>query len=176
MGSPVWLLILALQYARSPSSPALSPQPACLFCTHPSDSRSFFFQVSLSSSLSSLRALLPSSSHEHTVSVFSLFRCLRYFRRSSNVFVPDLILPGHPPPPHIHLSNRIPSILVSCHLVMAHVSAPYSIAVCHNTPLHLFQFLHAALTRFAISVSIPPSSSQLSMTVFTLYTIRDDGP
>ena len=118
MGSPVWLLILALQYARSPSSPALSPQPACLFCTHPSDSilslvsRSFFFQVSLSSPLSSLRALLPSSSHEHTVSVFSLFRCLRYFRRSSNVFVPDLILPGHPP---AHPSQQ-PHLLNPCFL------------------------------------------------------------
>ena len=51
------------------------------------------------------------------------FRCLRYFCRSSNVFAPDLVLPGHPP--HIHLSIRISltSILASCRLVVAHVSA-----------------------------------------------------
>ena len=76
--------------------------------------------------------------------------------------------------PHIHLSILISvtSIRFSCLFVVAHVSAPYSMAglitVCipfpfsftgillsHSTPLHFFEFLHPAPTRFVISVSIP---------------------
>ena len=104
-------------YAPSPSSPALSPTVCIhLFCTRPSIlssvSLSSFVKVSLSSSLSSLRALLPSSPRDHIPFQSSLrypfFRCLRCFRRSSNVFVPDLALPGHPaahPSRHPHLLN-----------------------------------------------------------------------
>ena len=82
--------------------------------------------------------------------------------------------------PHIHLSILISftSILDSCRLVVAHVSAPYSITglttvlytfpfsftgilLSHNSPLHFFQFIHSAPIRFAISVSIPLPSSML---------------
>ena len=80
--------------------------------------------------------------------------------------------------PHIHRSILISviSIRFSCLFVVAHVSAPYSIAglvtvlytfpfsftgilLSHSTQLHFFQFLQPAPTRFVISVSIPPSSS-----------------
>ena len=73
--------------------------------------------------------------------------------------------------PRIHLSILISftSSRASCHLVVAQVSAPYNraglttvlktfpfsftgILLSHNTPLHLFQFLHAALTFCVISV------------------------
>ena len=82
--------------------------------------------------------------------------------------------------PHIHRSILISvtSISFSCLFVVAHVSAPYSIAglitvlytfpfsftgilLSHSTPLHFFQCLQPVPTRFVISVSIPPSSSIL---------------
>ena len=56
--------------------------------------------------------------HHETIYHFSLlrylFRRLCYFRRSSNVFVPDLVLPGHPPAhpsQHPHLINLNPCFL-----------------------------------------------------------------
>ena len=74
--------------------------------------------------------------------------------------------------PHIHRSILISvtSIRFYCLFVVAHVSAPYSIAglitvlytfpfsftgilLSHSTPLHFFQFLQPASTRFVISVS-----------------------
>ena len=84
--------------------------------------------------------------------------------------------------PHIHRSILISvtSIRLSRLFVVAHISAPYSMAgliivlytfhfsftgilLSHSTPLHFFQFIQPAPThpRFVISVSIPPSSSIL---------------
>ena len=112
-----------------PSSPALSPAVCIhLFCTRPSIESS-------ASSLPFSRCLFRHHSPpcvlvfppRHVIVPFRsslryLFRCLRYFRRSSNVFVPDLILPGHPPfppppslPPHSPLSSSASLInLNSC--------------------------------------------------------------
>ena len=107
-------------------------------------------------------------------SLGDLFGSLRHSCCSSDVFMSLRVTP------HIHRSILISvtSIRFSCLFVVAHVYAPYSIAglitvlytfpfsftgilLSHSTPLHFFQFLQPAPTRFVISVSIPPSSSIL---------------
>ena len=96
---------------------------------------------------------------------------------------------------HIHRSILISvtSIRFSCLFVVAHVSAPYSIAglitvlytfplsftgilLSHSTPLHFFQFLQPAPTRFVISVSIPPSSSILVPRYLKWVTLSSSSP
>ena len=83
--------------------------------------------------------------------------------------------------PHIHLSIFISftSSRASCPVVVARVSAPFSIVgqttvvyifpfrftgilLSHNTPLHLFQFLHAELTLCVISVAMHASCRSCS--------------
>ena len=97
--------------------------------------------------------------------------------------------------PHIHRSILISvtSIRFSCLFVVAHVSAPYSIAglitvlytfpfsftgilLSHSTPLPFFQFLQPAPTRFVISVSIPPSSSILVPRYLKWVTLSSISP
>ena len=111
-------------------------QSACPSCTRPSTlslvSLSSFSPVLLSSSLSSLRDLLPSSWRAHTISVFSplSFWTPALLLSSSDVYVPDFVFSCHSTQCDIHLSILISftSILDSCRLVVAQVSAPYRIA------------------------------------------------
>ena len=94
------------------STPCLLPRPLSILS---SVSLSSFFQVSLSSSLSSY--VLFFHPHHLTIPFQSflryLFSCLRYFRRSSKVYVPDLVISGHPthPSQHPHLINLNPCFL-----------------------------------------------------------------
>ena len=97
--------------------------------------------------------------------------------------------------PNIHRSILISvtSIHFPCLFVVAHVSAPYIIAglitvlyifpssctgilLSHSTPLHFFQFLQPAPTRFVSSVSIPPSSSILVSRYFKWVTLSSSSP
>ena len=108
-------------------------------------------------------------------SLGDLFGSLRHSCCSSDVFIPDLVFACHSAHPS-SIPISVTSIRFSCLFVVAHVSAPYSIAglitvvynfpfsftgiiLSHSTPLHFFQFLQPAPTHFVISVSIPPSSS-----------------
>ena len=116
VGSPVWLLILAPQYAPSPSSPALSPT-VCIYHLHTSFHLLFGLPLLPNPvSLSSYYVLFFPPHHVTILfqsSLRYLFRCLRYFRRSSNVFDPDLVIPGHPthPPQRPHPINLNPCFL-----------------------------------------------------------------
>ena len=97
--------------------------------------------------------------------------------------------------PTIHRSILIlvTSIHFPCLFVVAHVSAPYIIAglitvlyifpssctgilLSHCIPLHFFQFLQPAPTRFVSSVSIPPSSSILVSRYFKWVTLSSSSP
>ena len=110
-------------------------------------------------------------------SLDDLFGSLRHSCCSSDVFIPDLVFACHSAI-HRSILISVTSIRFSCLFVVAHVSAPYSIAglitvlytfpfsftgilLSHSTPLHFFQFIQPAPTRFVISVSIPASSSIL---------------
>ena len=97
--------------------------------------------------------------------------------------------------PHIHLS--IPASFTYsrayCLVFVAQVSAPYNraglttvlstfpfsftgILLSHNTPLHLFQFIHAALTLCVIYVAMPPVSSTLEPRHLNCCTLRSSLP
>ena len=83
--------------------------------------------------------------------------------------------------PNIHLNITITYRPDYCRFIVAHVSAPYNIAglttvyytvsfsftgiiLSQNTSLHLFQFLHAALTQCVNSISMTPDTSTLKST------------
>ena len=97
--------------------------------------------------------------------------------------------------PHIRLSILISytSSCTYCPLVVAHVSAPYNraglttvlytfpfsfsgILLLHHIPLHLFQFLHAALTLCVISVAMPPVSHTLEPIYVKRCILRSSSP
>ena len=135
LGSLVWLQIFLLHIALSFSSPALSPCSTfqvSLLCIFPS----FFWLSSIPYpwnirphhfpqyvfvfSLYHIPAPVQSSLRD-------LFGSLRHSCCSSDVpVVPDLVFACL----HIHSSILISfiSIRFSCHVVVSHVSAPYSIA------------------------------------------------
>ena len=109
-----------------------------------------------------------------------------------NVFISDVI-PLVTPHTHLSILISFTSIRASCPLVVAQVSGPYNraglttvlqtvafsltgIFLSHNTPLHLFQFLHAALTRCVIYVAMPPVSSTLESIYLKCCTLCNSSP
>ena len=120
---PLLLILLRLWLFTSSGASGMVVDPRPRSVTQSLLHTSFHIVFGLPPSLSFSRCLFRHHS-PHYVLLFSphhvtipfqsflryLFRCLRYFRRTSNVFVPDLVRPGHPahPPQHPHLINLAP--------------------------------------------------------------------
>ena len=150
----VFILLLLLSTSSSHSS-------LSCFCysQHPHLIRLYLASVTLNILISFvfILLLLLSTSSSH-----SALSCFCYFQ-------------------HPHL---IRLYLASCPFAVAHISSVYIIAVrrtvfldlllqrhwhflSHNSPLHFFQFLHAAITLCLISVYMPPFSSTNDPIYFT---------